>query len=87
VMHTEAPLRISTQNWIIRCIRNNLRYMPRHVKICKSGTAQLSVIWETKGCDVPLIAHRSKPDYHIMLHTESCDAIRSALFHGHSGTY
>lgn len=87
VMHTQHPLPISTQNWVIRCMRNNLRYMPRYVKIDKSGKAQLSVIWATKGPEFPFTAHRSKPEYHIVLHGDSCNAVDSSLFHGHSGTY
>lgn len=61
--------------------------MPHHVKISKSGPAQLSISWETKGSEFPLIAHRSKPEYHIVLHAESCNAIESPLFHGRSGMY
>lgn len=87
VMHTQLPLPISTQNWVIRCMRNSLRYMPRYVTIDKSGKAQLSVIWTTKGSEFPVFAHRSKPEYHIVLHGDTCDAIDSSLFHGHSGRY
>lgn len=87
VMHTQHPLPISTQNWVIRCMRNSLRYMPHYVTIDKSGKAQLSVIWTTKGSEFPFTARRSKPEYHIVLHGDSCDAIDSSLFHGHSGRH